>query len=391
VDIAENLISRDSLIDSNTCRKGTDVKNLMTLALAILTVLILSTTASSKIRSTTETCTIGEPGLECRVIKTDSNYKADGAGDWLRPNHAYQFRSTGKKHCTIKVDKKQSRFKNCKATYSSTYINSQGDWSEPGIVVEVIKPEAWDYDLTYDLLCKEPPPPKEKKKPAEQDAGAKAKAGKDAKTKADKDAKTKTAGMSDTAKTDQTAKAKPTDKELQAKAKADADAKIKTEAGARAKAEAEARTKAETKPPAPEPPKDRFIAYGNGTVLDTRTRLMWAATDNGSSIDWSGAKSYCESYRGGGYGDWRMPTQNELRSLSYLDGNVKGKHYATTCGERVIAPQSILLTCSYHWASDTRGSERGCFLFVGPFAGGPCWISKASTELFRALPVRNAK
>jgi hypothetical protein len=54
----------------------------------------------------------------------------------------------------------------------------------------------------------------------------------------------------------------------------------------------------------------RFIAYDNGTVLDTKTNLMWAAKDNGSDINWSNAKSYCENYRGGGYKDWRMPTQD---------------------------------------------------------------------------------
>src|SRR5271157_6045 len=59
----------------------------------------------------------------------------------------------------------------------------------------------------------------------------------------------------------------------------------------------------------------RFITYDNGTVLDTRTNLMWAARDNGSDINWYGAKSYCENYRGGGYTDWRMPRQNELAGL----------------------------------------------------------------------------
>jgi len=44
----------------------------------------------------------------------------------------------------------------------------------------------------------------------------------------------------------------------------------------------------------------RFIAYDDGTVLDTKTNLMWAAKDNGSNINWQGAKSYCENYRGGG-------------------------------------------------------------------------------------------
>jgi len=59
----------------------------------------------------------------------------------------------------------------------------------------------------------------------------------------------------------------------------------------------------------------RFIAYDNGTVLDTKTNLMWAAKDNDNDINWADAKSYCENYRGGGYTDWRMPTQDELSGL----------------------------------------------------------------------------
>ena len=35
-----------------------------------------------------------------------------------------------------------------------------------------------------------------------------------------------------------------------------------------------------------------FIAYKNGTVLDTKTNLMWAATDNGKGISWEDAKKY---------------------------------------------------------------------------------------------------
>jgi hypothetical protein len=59
----------------------------------------------------------------------------------------------------------------------------------------------------------------------------------------------------------------------------------------------------------------RFIAYDNGTVLDTKTNLMWAEKDNGSTLNWVLAKSYCESYRGSDYKDWRLPTQDELAGL----------------------------------------------------------------------------
>ena len=71
----------------------------------------------------------------------------------------------------------------------------------------------------------------------------------------------------------------------------------------------------------------RFIAYDNGTVLDTKTHLMWAAKDNGRDINWANAKSYCENYRGGGYTDWRLPTQRELMGL--FDAN---KSQKAECG-----------------------------------------------------------
>ena len=88
-----------------------------------------------------------------------------------------------------------------------------------------------------------------------------------------------------------------------------------------------------------------FIAYDNGTVLDTRTNLMWAAKDNGSDINWANAKSYCENYRGGGYTDWRMPTQDELAGL--YD---KAKTYKSDCGYDVHLTELFHLTCTWAWA-----------------------------------------
>jgi hypothetical protein len=129
----------------------------------------------------------------------------------------------------------------------------------------------------------------------------------------------------------------------------------------------------------------RFIAYDNGTVLDTRTNLMWAARDNGSNINWVNAKSYCENYRGGGYADWRMPTQNELAGL--YDAN---KSQKVECGSppNHITTDLIYLTCWWVWGSETRGSDAAGF----HFGNGPRSLmpqSYASTA--RALPVRSGK
>jgi hypothetical protein len=104
----------------------------------------------------------------------------------------------------------------------------------------------------------------------------------------------------------------------------------------------------------------RFIAYDDGTVLDTRTSLMWAAKDNGSDIKWANAKSYCENYRGGGYSDWRMPTQDELAGLYDRSKSYK----ATQLHYNIYLTEFIKLSTCCPWASETRGSEAAVFNFL---------------------------
>lgn len=115
-----------------------------------------------------------------------------------------------------------------------------------------------------------------------------------------------------------------------------------------------------------------FIVYSDGTVLDTRTKLMWAAKDNGSNVNWREAKQYCQSYNGGGYTDWRMPTQAELTGL-----------YASGAHREVIA-----LTGHWVWASETRDNTAAYFLFN---LGLRYWIDPSYTTSLRALPVRTGR
>ena len=127
----------------------------------------------------------------------------------------------------------------------------------------------------------------------------------------------------------------------------------------------------------------RFISYDNGTVLDTRTGLMWAAKDNGRDIKWQDAKSYCENYRGGGYTDWRMPTQVELAGL--YD---KTKTYKSDCVDVIHLTGLIRLTCTAPWASETNGADAAIFSFG---SGGSGWYLQSSDHDGRALPVRFGK
>jgi hypothetical protein len=129
----------------------------------------------------------------------------------------------------------------------------------------------------------------------------------------------------------------------------------------------------------------RFIAYDNGTVVDTKTNLMWAAKDNGSDIDWGDALRYCKNYQGGGYTDWRMPTQDELAGL--YDAS---KSYRTTQrNHNVHLTEFIALSSCCPWASNQRiipsGADINYFSFSGEYFWGPLFYD------CRALPVRSWK
>jgi len=127
----------------------------------------------------------------------------------------------------------------------------------------------------------------------------------------------------------------------------------------------------------------RFMANNNGTVSDTRTGLMWAAKDNGNSINWANAKRYCENYRGGGYWDWRMPTAGELAGLYDASKSRPGGLFIIH-----VATELIDITDLWFWASETSGSNAAYFRFANGKRG---WDPQSSDISKRVLPVRSGK
>ncbi|MCX5829153.1 MAG: caspase family protein [Deltaproteobacteria bacterium] len=120
----------------------------------------------------------------------------------------------------------------------------------------------------------------------------------------------------------------------------------------------------------------RFIAYDNGTVLDTKTNLMWAARDNGSNINWYDANKYCKNYRGGGYSDWRLPTGDELVALEFFDK--RGG----------LTTDTIKITDTWMWTPETRGSEAAIFSLLNK-QKDYYWRDKNYPSMARAHPVRS--
>jgi len=133
---------------------------------------------------------------------------------------------------------------------------------------------------------------------------------------------------------------------------------------------------------------DRFIVYADGTVLDTKTKLMWAARDNGGDITWSQARSYCENYREGGYLDWRLPSYAELATL--YDPS---KTYESDCGSEVHITDLIHLSCRMYWTSQTSEQTGTIMAFLFKFDEGLGWSCDQNGCFGRqmALPVRSVK
>jgi hypothetical protein len=118
---------------------------------------------------------------------------------------------------------------------------------------------------------------------------------------------------------------------------------------------------------------ERFVAYENRTVLDTKTGLVWASKDNGKDINWEDAKRYCDNYRGGGYTDWRMPTPEELEEICDC-GKLK-KGYLVT--------KLIDITWRSVWSSEKKDEFVTFFDFHSSFRDVAIPVVPK-----RALPVR---
>ena len=125
-----------------------------------------------------------------------------------------------------------------------------------------------------------------------------------------------------------------------------------------------------------------LIDNNNGTVSDPKTGLMWAAEDNGCDINWDDAKAYCESFRGGGHRDWRMPTMSELQRL-YKSGSGY-----TANGVTVYITELIRLTSYWVWSSEVNGSSAAFFNFN---LGKRNSNDRSNSDNKRALPVRVGK
>jgi len=80
-----------------------------------------------------------------------------------------------------------------------------------------------------------------------------------------------------------------------------------------------------------------FIDNGDGTIIDTRSNIMWDKRGGLKPVTYAEALEYCHNSKLGGYNDWRIPEIEELSSLYNSLGMMTG-YKATEIKDRTIAP-----------------------------------------------------
>jgi hypothetical protein len=135
------------------------------------------------------------------------------------------------------------------------------------------------------------------------------------------------------------------------------------------------------------PPKEigreeHFIAYDDGTVLDTKTNLMWVSKSS-ETMNWDNAKTYIANFKGSGYTDWRMPTKSELESL--MDPWLRSPK-----GFKLTKYIDIQACCP--WSSEKKKKDKkDQYRTVFDFANGlPYYAVRKNDTKSPALPVRGA-
>jgi len=135
-----------------------------------------------------------------------------------------------------------------------------------------------------------------------------------------------------------------------------------------------------------------YIAYDNGTALDTETGLMWmrclvgqtwtgsTCSGEGKRFNWEEAKKQSANFAG--HSDWRIPTIQELQTLLYCSSG-KPEYFRTNVNvdfsicegdyQRPTIAQSVFPntpTISFVWSGSPNANDSKYAWLVDFFIGG---------------------
>lgn len=129
-----------------------------------------------------------------------------------------------------------------------------------------------------------------------------------------------------------------------------------------------------------------LVAYSDGTILDSRAKLMWKRDTSDKTLTWEQARTYCEELDYAGYTDWRLPMLVELQGL-YNPNNNNHIEARSSLGKMQILNRCtnlINLHWTLVWASDRRAEQAAHI----NFSDGKGYGSTLDKRHY-VLPVRN--
>jgi hypothetical protein len=117
-------------------------------------------------------------------------------------------------------------------------------------------------------------------------------------------------------------------------------------------------------------PYPRWIQNGNGTCTDTLTGLIWLEQANAIKLPWAQALAAVNALASGQYGlsdgsvagSWRMPTRNELQSLTDRNQTNHADYFDNTyyyANGTVYEPAVFInfISLEYYWTSTTYAPD----------------------------------
>lgn len=115
-----------------------------------------------------------------------------------------------------------------------------------------------------------------------------------------------------------------------------------------------------------------FMDQDNGVVTDLRTEMVWERGDDKKTHTWNEANSYCDALVLGDRDNWRLPTYEELDSITEFgrSQNVMNEIFAYQTGN--------------YWTSTAHGSEEQ-YRTIGYFDADSNAHSVASDLLVRCI------
>jgi hypothetical protein len=129
-------------------------------------------------------------------------------------------------------------------------------------------------------------------------------------------------------------------------------------------------------------PLEKVVPDG-AVFTDPATQLTWSAKDSHDIATWDEAGQYAKDFKGGGFSDWRLPTEQELKGLynSAKTTILKG-------GKKIHAIDGVTLTGNMCWTSEASGAKANYFDFE---KGSRSSKNKTDPYSMRTMVVRSGK